>query len=114
MKNPFAGSGNILQYLPENSVGLDLAPEGDGIIQQDFFEYDPGYHPLMNNIKIATIGNPPFGSGYMNPLAKGFFNHAAKFSDLIAFITSDLPPTFGAPIFETYLDQSILSKISLT
>lgn len=83
---PSAGSGNILQYLPDGSVGLDLEPEGDGIIKQDFFEYDPGYHPLLNNIRIATIGNPPFGSGYMNPLAKGFFNHAAKFSDLVAFI----------------------------
>lgn len=83
---PSAGSGNILQYLPDGSIGLDLEPEGDGIIKQDFFEYDPGYHPLLNNIRIATIGNPPFGSGYMNPLAKGFFNHAAKFSDLVAFI----------------------------
>ena len=69
------------------AVGLDLAPEGPGIIEQDFFEYDPGYHPILtNNIRIATVGNPPFGSGYMNPLAKGFFNHAATFSELIAFI----------------------------
>ena len=83
---PSAGNGNILQYLPEGSIGLDIQPEGDGIIKQDFFEYDPGYHPLLNNIKIASIGNPPFGSGYMNPLAKAFFNHAATFSDLIAFI----------------------------
>lgn len=83
---PSAGSGNILQYLPDGSVGLDLEPEADNVIKQDFFEYDPGYHPLLNNIRIATIGNPPFGSGYMNPLAKGFFNHAAKFSDLVAFI----------------------------
>lgn len=83
---PSAGSGNILQYLPSNSIGLDLEPEGDNITKQNFFDYDPGYNPLTNNIRIATVGNPPFGSGYMNPLAKGFFNHAAKFSELIAFI----------------------------
>ena len=83
---PSAGSGNILQYLPEGSVGLDLEPEGDGITKQDFFEYDPEYHPLTNNIRIACIGNPPFGTGYMNPLAKAFFNHAATFSELISFI----------------------------
>jgi hypothetical protein len=40
----------------------------------------------LNNIRIACIGNPPFGSGYMNPLAKAFFNHAATFSEVIAFI----------------------------
>ena len=83
---PSAGSGNILKYLPEGSIGLDLKPEADGIIEQDFFEYISPYHPLYNRIKIACIGNPPFGSGYMNPLAKGFFNHAATFRDLIAFI----------------------------
>ncbi len=83
---PSAGSGNILQYLPSNAIGMDIEPEGDNILQQDFFAYESPYHPLTNNIKIATVTNPPFGSGYMNPLAKGFFNHAAKFSELIAFI----------------------------
>ena len=83
---PSAGSGNILKYLPENSIGLDLEPEGDNIIQQDFFKYQSPYDPIFNNIRIACVGNPPFGSGYMNPLAKAFFNHAATFSELIAFI----------------------------
>lgn len=83
---PSAGNGNILQYLPENSIGLDIAPENDMVIKQDFFEYSSPYHPILNNIRIACIGNPPFGSGYMNPLAKAFFNHSATFSELIAFI----------------------------
>lgn len=83
---PSAGSGNILQYLPKDAIGLDLEPEADYIIQQDFFKYQSPYDPIFNNIRIACIGNPPFGSGYMNPLAKRFFNHAAEFSELIAFI----------------------------
>ena len=83
---PSAGSGNILQYLPSNAIGMDIEPEGDNILQQDFFAYESPYRPLTNNIRIATVTNPPFGSGYMNPLAKGFFNHAATFSELIAFI----------------------------
>ena len=83
---PSAGCGNILQYLPSNASGMDIHPEGDNILQQDFFTYESPYHPLTNNIRVATVTNPPFGSGYMNPLAKRFFNHAAKFSELIAFI----------------------------
>lgn len=83
---PSAGNGSILQYLPDGSIGLDIAPEKENIIQQDFFEYSSSYHPILNNIRIACVGNPPFGSGYMNPLAKAFFNHAATFSELIAFI----------------------------
>ncbi len=83
---PSAGNGNILQYLPSGSIGIDIEPEGNNILKQNFFEYTSPYHPLLNNIRIACIGNPPFGSGYMNPLAKAFFNHAATFSELIAFI----------------------------
>lgn len=83
---PSAGNGSFLSILPENSIGLDIEPESPEIIRQDFFKYESPYHPLFNNIKIACIGNPPFGSGYMNPLAKAFFNHAASFSQLIAFI----------------------------
>lgn len=83
---PAAGSGNILQYLPSKAIGMDIKPERDNILQQDFFDYEAPYQPLTNNIRIATVTNPPFGKGYMNPLAKGFFNHAAKFSELIAFI----------------------------
>lgn len=83
---PSAGDGNILQYLPAGSLGLDIAPEANNIVEQDFFKYESPYHPLTNNIRIACVGNPPFGSGYMNPLAKAFFNHAATFSEVIAFI----------------------------
>lgn len=83
---PSAGNGSFLQFLPNNSIGLDIEPESPNIIKQDFFQYTSPYNPLYNNIRIACVGNPPFGSGYMNPLAKAFFNHAATFSELIAFI----------------------------
>jgi len=83
---PSAGSRNILQFLPDKALGLDIEPEGEGIIKQDFFEYHINQDPLNNNVKVACVGNPPFGSGYMNPVAKRFFNHAGKFSSLIAFI----------------------------
>lgn len=83
---PSAGSGNILKYLPKDALGFDLVPEGDNIIQQDFFEYVSPYDPIFNRIVIAVVGNPPFGTGYMNPLAKGFFNHSAEFASVISFI----------------------------
>jgi len=83
---PSAGSGNISQFLPDGHIAMDLEPEESGIIQQDFFEYESSYHPLFDPKRILTIGNPPFGTGYMNPLAKRFLNHAAEFSETIAFI----------------------------
>ena len=47
---PSAGNGNILQYLPSGSLGLDIEPEDTNILKQDFFEYVSPYHPLFNNI----------------------------------------------------------------
>ena len=89
---PSAGSGHILEYLPDDAIGMDIKPTDlirvgeKQILLQNFFEYESPYDPLTNPIKIAVVGNPPFGTGYMNPLAKGFFNHAAKFAHTIAFI----------------------------
>jgi len=31
---PSAGSGNILKYLPQGSIGLDLEPESENVIKQ--------------------------------------------------------------------------------
>tara|TARA_Y100000034_G_scaffold109526_1_gene140910 strand:+ start:307 stop:1266 length:960 start_codon:yes stop_codon:yes gene_type:complete len=84
---PSAGTGNILQYLPEGSLAFDLEPKADGIVKMDWFDYKPSITEILQDrMKIAVVGNPPFGTGYMNPLAKGFFNHAAKFANMIAFI----------------------------
>lgn len=82
---PSAGSGSFYNLFNSSKrVGLDLDPKAPGIIQQDFFTWVP--HP---NSKIVTIGNPPFGKN--SSLAVKFFNYAAKFSDIIAFV---LPRTF--------------------
>lgn len=79
---PSAGSGNILKLLPTGSVGLDLEPESPEIQKADFFEYSPPKEAHS----IAVVGNPPFGVGYMNPLAKAFFNRCAMWADIICFI----------------------------
>ena len=74
---PSAGSGNFLNYL-SNYIALDIKPEDDRILTQDFLTWETAENNLI------TIGNPPFGS--RSKLAISFFNYAAKFSDIIAFI----------------------------
>lgn len=82
---PSAGNGSFYNLMdPSKRVGIDLEPKAPGIIQHDFLTWIP---PL--NQKIASIGNPPFGKN--SNLAVKFFNKAAEFSDVIAFI---IPKTF--------------------
>ena len=102
---PSAGNGSFLLQLPnENCIGFDISPENDKIIKQDFFEFNPHTYSYIEHIKhktiknifikkklnkILVIGNPPFGK--VSSLAVKFFNHAAEWASIIAFI---IPKTF--------------------
>jgi hypothetical protein len=95
---PSAGSGNFYNKIPiNNKIGLDIMPENLNIIQKDFFTYEPELD-LQSN--ILTIGNPPFGK--ISSLAIKFFNHAAKWSNVIAFI---IPKTFRKISVQNRLDN---------
>ena len=83
---PSAGTGNFYDLMDKQKrIGLDLEPKGEGILEQDFLNWAP----LSKNEIIYTIGNPPFGKN--SSIAIKFFNHASKFSEVIAFI---VPKTF--------------------
>jgi predicted RNA methylase len=82
---PSAGTGSFYNLLDnKRRIGLDLDPKAPGVIRTDFFDWMP---PAGK--KIITIGNPPFGKNAA--LAVKFFNRAAEFSDVIAFV---IPRTF--------------------
>jgi len=82
---PSAGNGSFLTRIPtEKRIGIDISPEHKDIIKQDFLTYKP---PVSG--KVLVVGNPPFGR--VSSLAIKFFNHAAEWADVIAFI---LPRTF--------------------
>lgn len=82
---PSAGTGSFYNLLDaDRRIGLDLDPKAPGVIKTDFFDWMP---PIGE--RIITIGNPPFGKN--SGLAVKFFNRAAEFSDVIAFI---IPRTF--------------------
>jgi hypothetical protein len=99
---PSAGNGSFYNLLPQDKrVGLDLDPRCKGVSEQDFFEYVP-----RTNDKIITIGNPPFGKNAS--LAVKFFNHAAGFSDVIAFI---IPKTFRKKSLQNRLNLSFHLKL---
>lgn len=83
---PSAGNGSFLTKIPTSKkIGIDIEPEHADIIKKNFFEYEP-----PSGIKnILVVGNPPFGR--VSSLAIKFFNHAAQWCNVIAFI---IPKTF--------------------
>lgn len=95
---PSAGNGSFLNQINKvNKIGIDIYPESDEIIKMDFFDY----LPTDEYKNILVIGNPPFGK--VSSLAIKFFNHAAKWSNVIAFI---IPRTFRKISVQNRLDNS--------
>ena len=93
---PSAGNGSFLNQIPsDNKIGIDISPEHPNIIKQDFFEY----YPPAEKKNILVMGNPPFGK--ISSLAIKFFNHAAKWANVIAFI---IPRTFRKISVQNKLD----------
>jgi hypothetical protein len=82
---PSAGQGSFYNLLPVSKrQGVDLEPKCDGVDKMNFFDFVP-----EQNAKYCVVGNPPFGR--ISSIAVKFFNHAAVFADVIAFI---IPKTF--------------------
>jgi len=83
---PSAGDGkfyDILLKKHNNVIGLDIEPENNNIIKQDWFDYkiDKKYK------KILVIGNPPFGN--QSSLALKFIKKCDELEiDTIAFVLS--------------------------
>lgn len=76
---PSAGNGSFSSQI-DHCLALDIEPEGNNILKCNFLTFDPS----EKYRHFITIGNPPFG--HRSKLAIQFFNHAALFSDIIAFI----------------------------
>lgn len=84
---PSAGNGSFSRMIDhEGLISLDIAPEADGIRQQDWLLFEP----TGLSGRILVVGNPPFGN--QGSLAMKFVTKSAEIgADTIAFI---LPKSF--------------------
>lgn len=82
---PSAGAGAFVDHLPLPRIALDIEPRRADISNADFLTWMPGQ--LTRH--AVVVGNPPFGKNAS--LAQRFFNHAARFASVIAFV---VPRTF--------------------
>jgi len=83
---PSCGNGSFYNQIEHNNkIGIDIDPEIDNVITQDFLTYQI----KSENKNIIVIGNPPFGK--QGSLALKFIKKSAEYSNMIAFI---LPLSF--------------------
>ena len=78
---PAGGTGSFVdaaKALGAKVISFDIEPKHASVALADFLLSDPG----VSN--AVTISNPPFGRN--NSLSIPFFNHAAEYSEYIAFI----------------------------
>ena len=99
---PAAGTGSFVKAVKKQSnkkiYKIDIDKNSDAK-HMDFLLWEL---PRKVNGLVVCIGNPPFGKN--SSLAVKFINHAAQFSDVIAFI---LPLTFSKPTYINKLDTSL-------
>ena len=96
---PSAGSGNFIKYLTGTVVALDIHPEHNSIIRQDWMQYRIP-HTYQ---RVLIIGNPPFGINHT--MSDAFIRHSLSFANVqtIAFI---LPNTYKKHTRQRILPQS--------
>ena len=96
---PSAGNGSFSNEINGfNLVALDLAPESDDIIEQDWFKYKiPSKYE-----NVLIIGNPPFGE--RNKLSKDFIKHALSFPNVktISFVLPN--------VYKKHTNQKLFPK----
>ena len=94
---PSAGDGAFFELMPSGRrVGVDIEPKAVGVETGNFlldFQLPAGSN------RWITVGNPPFGKNAS--LAVAFFNRAAQFSEVVAFI---VPLTFRKGSLQKRLD----------
>ena len=96
---PSAGNGSFTNNINHNNlISLDLYPENNNIIKQDWLKYK-----IPTKYKnVLIIGNPPFGIS--NKLSKQFITHALGFYNVktIGFILPN--------VYKKHTNQKILNK----
>ncbi len=93
---PAAGDGSFFKLMPrDRRIGLDKFPRCEGVQCMDFLKYEY----VSNGKRVITLTNPPFGKN--SSMAVRFFNHCAKFAEVIAFI---VPKTFNKVSLQNKLD----------
>lgn len=108
---PSAGNGSFItsiKSLFDTYYFYDIKPEHPEVIEQDFLTSDFSEFTSGKNVKIHTIGNPPFGR--QSSLAIKFIKKTCLFADTISFI---LPRSFKKDSMKKHFEKHFHLKVEI-
>jgi len=81
---PSAGDGTFLEFLPKDTIALDIEPRHSSVKKANYLEWIPE----DTTKRYIVFGNPPFG--LRGHVALQFINHSSGFADYVCFILPQL------------------------
>ena len=77
---PSAGTGPFLEWLPANTIAMDILPRHPKVVRGEFLTWEP---PRID-MPYVVAGAPPLGN--YSDAAVAFVNKALSFSDMVGMI----------------------------
>ncbi len=77
---PSAGTGVFLEFLPEDTIAMDILPRHTRVQRREFLTWTP----TDKQRKYAVVGAPPLG--VRSDVSVAFVNHALGFADVVGMV----------------------------
>ena len=77
---PSAGTGPFLEWLPDDTISMDILPRHPSVVRGEFLTYEP---PKSDRL-YCVVGAPPLG--HYSDASVAFVNHALSFADMVGMI----------------------------
>lgn len=77
---PSAGTGPFLEWLPDDTIAMDILPRHPKVVAGEFLTWTPP----ESNRPYVVVGAPPLG--HYSDTTVAFINHALSFADMVGMI----------------------------
>ena len=77
---PSAGTGPFLEWLPHDTISMDILPRHSAVQRAEFLIWAPSH----SSRPYAVVGAPPIG--HYSDVSVAFVNRALSFADMVGMI----------------------------
>lgn len=77
---PSAGTGPFLEWLPDDTMAMDILPRHPAVRRGEFLTWEPPH----SDRSYAVVGAPPLG--HYSDVTVAFINRALSFADMVGMV----------------------------